>query len=39
MHARGEDVSWFMNVLANKQDPWVRMLDEFDPNKQMAKFN
>lgn len=39
MHARGEDVSWFMNVLASKQDPWVRMLDEFDPNKQMAKFN
>lgn len=38
MYTHGEDVSWFMNVCKGTQDPWERMLNEFDPNEQMKRF-
>jgi len=35
---RGEDVSWFDNVLARKQDPWAKMVSkEYDPNGQVGR--
>jgi hypothetical protein len=36
----GEDVSWFDNVLARKQNPWEKMLSkEYDPNGQVSQIN
>lgn len=34
----GDDMTWFRNVQAGKQDPWAKMTSkEFDPNKQIAR--
>jgi len=38
LRTQGEDVSWFENVLASKQDPWAKMCSrEYDPNRQIAR--
>jgi len=36
LKSRGEDMSWFENIVNGTQDPWERMLSsEFDPNNQV----
>lgn len=38
LEQRGEDMSWFRDVINGRQDPWSRMLsEEFDPNRQVDK--
>ena len=37
---KGVDMSWFRNVMAGKQDPWVKMMsEEYDPNQQIARID
>jgi hypothetical protein len=38
MKSKGLDTSWWENIKANKQDPWVKLRDN-DPNDQMRQFN
>lgn len=39
LKGKGEDMTWFDNVLKGTQDPWARMTSpEYDPNKQIARF-
>jgi hypothetical protein len=37
LQAKGHDTTWFKNVCTGAQDPWERMLTEFDPNGQVQK--
>lgn len=39
LQSRGEDITWFRDVASGKQDPWERMLNEFDPNGQVKKLD
>lgn len=39
LKGKGEDMTWFDNVLKGTQDPWAKMTSpEYDPNKQIARF-
>jgi len=39
LKAQGRDMTWFDNVLAGKQDPWVKMTDAtHDPNQQLSRY-
>jgi hypothetical protein len=39
LEQQGKDMSWFRNVIAGRQDPWVRMTGpECDPNGQLKVF-
>jgi hypothetical protein len=38
MKSKGLDTSWWENIKANKQDPWVKLRIN-DPNDQMRQFN
>jgi hypothetical protein len=39
MQQRGQDVSWFKNVMAGQQDPWAWMCGrEQDPNGQLSQY-
>lgn len=36
----GDDVPWFAECLAGRQDPWAKMMSpEKDPNRQVARFS
>ena len=38
LRTQSEDVTWFENVIAGKQDPWAKMCSkEYDPNRQISR--